>query len=65
MDFTLEYDTVNDYRNKDSIYSKGDEAVYEYYSKLKEYADSLGLVIGQTHGKMPGFRNIKEEDENE
>lgn len=62
-DFTLEYDDRNDYRNKDSIYSKGDDAVIEYYSKLKEKADSLGIVIGQTHGKMPGFRNIKEEDD--
>ncbi len=61
-DFTLEFDK-NDYRVKDSLYSKGEEAVIEYYSKLKEYADSLGIVIGQTHGKLPGFRNIKEEDD--
>ncbi len=62
VDFTLEFDT-NDYRNKDCVYCKGEEAVFEYYSELKEYADSIGLIIGQTHGKMPGFRNIKEEDD--
>ena len=61
-DFTLEFG-VNDYRNKDSVYSKGDEAVREYYSGLKEYADKLGIIIGQTHGKLPGFRNIKAEDD--
>ena len=62
VDFSLEYDR-NDYRNKDCIYSKGEEAIIEYYSGLKDYADSLGLIIGQTHGKMPGFRNIKAEDD--
>lgn len=61
-DFSLEFN-INDYRNKDSVYSKGDEAVREYYSDLKAYADSLGIIIGQTHGKLPGFKNIKEEDD--
>ena len=61
-DFSLEFDS-NDYRNKDSVYAKGDGAVREYYSELKAYADSLGIIIGQTHGKLPGFRNIKEEDD--
>ena len=61
-DFSLEFN-CNDYRNKDSVYAKGDEAVREYYSDLKAYADSLGIIIGQTHGKLPGFKNIKEEDD--
>ena len=61
-DFSLEFDR-NDYRNKDCVYSKGDDAVREYYLSLKEYADSLGIIIGQTHGKLPGFRNIKAEDD--
>lgn len=62
-DLSLEYDDPNDYRVEGSLYSKGDDAVIEYYSKLKEKADSLGIVIGQTHGKLPGFRNIKAEDD--
>lgn len=62
VDFALE-DEDNDYRNAESIYSKGKDAVIEHYSKVKERADSIGIKINQTHGKMPGFRNIKSEDE--
>ncbi len=62
VDFTLEGEEC-DYRNPNSVYSKGPEAVRAYYTELKEYADSLGLIIGQTHGKLPGFRNIASEDE--
>ena len=61
-DFSLEFDR-NDYRNEECVYAKGDEAVREYYSGLKEYADSLGIIIGQTHGKLPGIKNIKDEDD--
>ena len=43
-DFSLEFES-NDYRNRDCVYSKGDDAVREYYSKLKEYADALGIII--------------------
>ncbi len=62
VDFSLEYGT-NDYRNKDCVYAQGDAAVRQYYEDIKRYADSLGIIIGQTHGKLPGFRNIKEEDD--
>ena len=62
VDFALELD-VNDYRNPASVYAKGDEAVRAYYEDLKRHADALGLIVGQTHGKMPGFRNIKAEDD--
>jgi len=61
VDFSL--DITNDYRNKGSIYSKGEEAVISYYKELKEYADNLGLIISQTHGRHSGFKNIKEEDD--
>lgn len=60
VDFNLDN---KDYRNPDCIYSKGDEAVIEYYKGLKAYADELGLIISQTHGKLPGFINNKEEDD--
>ena len=63
VDFTLTSCKCNDYREQDSVYAQGDEAVREYYADLKRYADSLGLIIGQTHGKLHGFRNIREEDD--
>ncbi len=52
-----------DYRNPDSIYSKGDEEIIKYFSSLKEYADELGIEICQTHGRIEGFKNIKDEDD--
>ncbi|MBQ6826194.1 MAG: sugar phosphate isomerase/epimerase [Clostridia bacterium] len=62
VDFSLEGSEC-DYRNPDSLYAKGEEAIRAYYSELREYAEEIGLVIGQTHGKLPGFRNIPAEDE--
>lgn len=52
-----------DIRNPESVYSKGEEAVCEYFSDLKSYADELGITICMTHGREPGFKNIPEEDE--
>lgn len=61
VDFNLDGD-ANDYRNPDSIYSKGEDAIREYYTAVRAHAEELGLIISQTHGKLPGFRNIPEED---
>ena len=63
VDFSTDIQKRFDYRNPDSIYSKGDEAVTEYFSELKKYADDHGITICMTHGRGPGFRNIPEEDE--
>ncbi len=52
-----------DYRNPDSIFAQGDDAIVQYYSELKAYATSLGIVIGQTHGRGEGFVNKKDEDD--
>ncbi len=52
-----------DYREPTSIYAKGDEAVIDYFSSLRDYASSLGIVIGQTHGRGEGFIGRKEEDD--
>lgn len=52
-----------DYRNPDSVYSRSDDDIVEYFTTLKEYAHSLGIEIGQTHGRIQGFKNIPEEDE--
>ena len=50
-----------DYRNPQSIYSKSDEEMIAYFSEIRRRADELGLEIGQTHGRLPGFKNIPEE----
>lgn len=52
-----------DYRNPQSIYSKSDEEMIAYFSEIRRRADELGLEIGQTHGRLPGFKNIPEEDD--
>ena len=43
--------------------SKGFEATAEYYTAVKKRADELGIIIGQTHGKIKGFVNNKAEDD--
>lgn len=45
------------------IYSRGKDAVREYYSELKEHADNLGIKINQTHGRFCGYGKTPEEDE--
>jgi len=62
----IDFDTCGarwDYRNANSIYSKSDDEFVDYFTKLKKRADELGLEIGQTHGRITGFYNIKEEDD--
>ncbi len=54
---------VWDYREPTSIYAQGDEAVVEHFTSLRKYAESLGLVIGQTHGRGVGFLGNKEADD--
>lgn len=63
VDFGLYNGQCNHFRTPNSVYSKGDDAVVEYYTKLKEYADSLGIKICQTHGKTQGFINKKLNDD--
>ena len=48
---------------EDSIYTKSDEEITEYFSGLRAYAENLGIEIGQTHGRIKGFKNIPEDDE--
>ena len=65
VDFATHYfdKPIWDFREPTSIYHQGDEAVVQYCSELKKHADSLGIVIGQTHGRGEGFFNIKELDD--
>ena len=46
-----------------AIYAKGADAVVAYFTEVKRHADELGLVVAQTHGRVTGFKNIKEEDD--
>lgn len=52
-----------DYRNPDSIYSKSDEEICAYFKSVGDYAREIGIEISQTHGRIEGFKNIKEEDD--
>lgn len=52
-----------DYRNPNSIYSRSEDEFCSYFMNLKKKADDLGIEIGQTHGRIEGFRNHKKEDE--
>lgn len=58
VDFDL---APQDFRNEDSIFSKREEEICEYYTKVKRKADKLGLEIGQTHGFFPPVREFDEE----
>ena len=62
----VDFDTCGsrwDYRNPDSIYSRSDEEIIAYFQKLRAHADELGIEIGQTHGRIQGFRNDPVEDD--
>ncbi len=64
VDFATHFwDGSCDFRNPNSIFGKGDTAVYEYYRGLRDYAASLGIRVGQTHGRGEGFVNDKKEDD--
>lgn len=52
-----------DYRLPDSVYSRSDEEIIEHFTALRERAEALGIRVAQTHGRISGFINVKEEDE--
>ena len=60
IDFALDYLTA---ANPDHIYAKSDAEIRAYYTRVREYADSLGVKISQTHGRFGNFTNIPEKDE--
>ena len=62
VDFSTSGAPYHDYREAGSIYSKSEDEFVSYYADLKKYADSLGLIVSQTHGRLRGFR--KDEEEN-
>lgn len=54
---------VHDVRKEGDLYTLGRDAVIEYYTELKQYADLLGIEFSQTHGRLYGFGMSPEEDE--
>ena len=50
-----------DYRTENDIYGKSDDEIIAYYRDIKNYADSIEIKIGQTHGRLrSGFRDKSE-----
>ena len=54
---------LNDCRKPETVYGKGEGYVIEYYSRLRELADGLGVKICQTHGQVSGFDRDPEHNE--
>lgn len=46
-----------------SIYSKSLDEFCTHFENLAKLADDIGIEVGQTHGRIEGFKNIAEEDE--
>lgn len=54
----VDFDTCHphyDYRKPDSIFHKSDDEIISYFTGIKSLADSIGLEISQTHGRIEGF----------
>ena len=43
--------------NEGSIYTRSDSDIIAYYTDIREYAESIGLEIGQTHGRLRTYMN--------
>ena len=50
-------------KNPDSIYSKREDEIVDYFSKIRKVADDAGVEFSYIHGRLSGFKNIPEEDE--
>lgn len=63
LDLFLQNPRPYDVRNPESIYCKSDEEIIAHFTKIREYADSIGLKIVQTHGRFKGLINDTAVDE--
>jgi sugar phosphate isomerase/epimerase len=61
IDFSLH---KGDCTNPCSIYSRSEDEIVSYYIDLKRHADSLGIEICQTHGRLKGYRPDEEWNKN-
>ncbi len=55
IDFDTCHPNFYDYQKDGCIFSKSDDEIIEHYTKVKAVADSLGIEISQTHGRIEGF----------
>lgn len=60
IDFSLDTQTCFD---KNSIYSKSDMEICEYFTEVRKKADELGIIISQTHGRLRVFFNDSVKDD--
>ena len=51
INLSLWYSVIYD----DCIYSKSDDEICEYFTKVRKRADELGIKICQTHGRIRGY----------
>ena len=51
-----------DYKREDFWYALPDDELFERVSDLRKKAESLGIEVFQTHGRIKGFRGDAEED---
>lgn len=61
----VDFDTSGsrwDYKRTDFLYALPDDELFERAAKFREKAESLGLEVFQTHGRIKGFRGDAEED---
>ena len=62
IDFCLiSYDSGN----PGSVYSGGDDAVYEHFTDLRRYAENAGVEIYQTHGRIKAYNYDEEHNKNQ
>ena len=60
----IDFGLINhDVRNAGDLYTFGKDAVIEYYTQIKKYADDIGIAIPQTHGRLYGFGVSEADDE--
>ncbi len=52
IDFDLSMHSVS---KEGDLYGMGRDAVIEYFTDVKAYADKVGMTIRQTHGRLYGF----------
>lgn len=51
-----------DFSKSDSVYSRSDQEIIEYFSDIKKYADSLGISVAQTHGRLRTYMGEEASD---
>lgn len=62
VDFSTSSRKIYDFRIPGSPFDKTDEELVEYYSAVRRHAESIGLKIAQTHGRMHMY--VRDEEEN-